>query len=138
MLAVPWANGVLVPCSTRWGPTEIGYALADSGAEILFVDDAFAGLAARRSAGVRTVIHVGDGPRPDGMLSYEDLMREARPVDDACRGGDALAALMYTRGHHRNPEGRDAQPRSLVQRPRRADSGGPASSWPPRCPTCPG
>jgi acyl-CoA synthetase (AMP-forming)/AMP-acid ligase II len=101
LLAVPWADAVLTPCSTRWGPGETGYALADSGAEVLVVDDAFTELVpalAARCPGALTVVHAGDGPPPPGMLGFEDLVAGAAPVEDPRRGGDALAALMYTGG----------------------------------------
>ncbi|HVH20981.1 MAG TPA: AMP-binding protein [Pseudonocardia sp.] len=101
LLAIPWADGVLSPFSIRWGPAEAGYALADSGAGILVVDDAFAELVpvlADRAPGPRTVVHAGDGPTPAGMLGFADLVARAAPIEDARRGGDALAALVYTGG----------------------------------------
>ena len=44
--AVPWAGGVFVPINTRLAAPEIEYWLGDSGAELLFVDDNFAAVAA--------------------------------------------------------------------------------------------
>ena len=101
LLAVPWADGVLVPLSVRWGPAEIGFALADSGARVLVVDDAFVPLAAgltARCPDVGAVVHANEGEPPDGMLGYEDLLAAAEPVADVRRGDDELAALMYTGG----------------------------------------
>ncbi len=40
------------------------------------------------------LIHIGDGPLPEGMLSYEQLIGEATPVDDAFRGGDVFTRLL--------------------------------------------
>ena len=39
------------------------------------------------------------------MLSYEDLIEEAKPVDDARRGGDALLGVFYTGGTTGFPKG---------------------------------
>jgi acyl-CoA synthetase (AMP-forming)/AMP-acid ligase II len=108
LLAVPWADGVLNPVNIRWSPGEIGYALRDSDSRVLVVDDAFAPMAAallREHAGLRAVIHAGDGPAPEGALGYEDLLASVDPVADCRRGGDALAAIFYTGGTTGHPKG---------------------------------
>ncbi len=48
--AMPWAGGVIVPINTRLVPGEVEYMLSDSGAGLLFVDDAFAAMAASLKA----------------------------------------------------------------------------------------
>ena len=66
-----------------------------------------------------TVIHCGDGEPPDGALSYETLIAEHRPVEDARRGGDELLGVFYTGGTTGSPQGRDAharQPARFVDR----------------------
>jgi acyl-CoA synthetase (AMP-forming)/AMP-acid ligase II len=108
LLAVPWADAVLNPVNIRWSPVEIAYSLRDSDTRVLLVDDTFAGvLPALRAAApdLRTVIHAGDGPTPEGALSYEDLVAGHDPVPDARRGGDALAGLFYTGGTTGSPKG---------------------------------
>ncbi|MEY2475961.1 MAG: hypothetical protein QOG87_1276, partial [Actinomycetota bacterium] len=73
LLAVPWADAVLNPVNIRWSPAEIVYSLVESDTAVLFVDDAFApavGAIREGHAGLRTVVHMGDGPTPDGMLAY--------------------------------------------------------------------
>ncbi|MBH0776916.1 acyl-CoA synthetase [Nocardia bovistercoris] len=108
LLAVPWADAVLNPVNIRWSPTEIIYSFQDSGTTVLFVDDAFAPmLPAIRAAydGLIAVVHCGDGPTPDGTLSYETLVTESAPVPDARRGGDQLAGLFYTGGTTGFPKG---------------------------------
>ncbi|WP_067542552.1 acyl-CoA synthetase [Nocardia crassostreae] len=108
LLAVPWADAVLNPVNIRWSPVEIAYSLADSESRVLFVDDAFAPMlpAIRQQyPGLATVIHCGDGPTPDGALSYEDLVAATAPIPDAHRGGDALAGLFYTGGTTGFPKG---------------------------------
>jgi len=108
LLAVPWANAVLNPVNIRWSPAEIVYSFSDSGTTVLFVDDAFAAMlpVIRQSyAGLRAVIHCGDGPAPEGTLSYEELIASSAPVADARRGGDELAGLFYTGGTTGFPKG---------------------------------
>jgi acyl-CoA synthetase (AMP-forming)/AMP-acid ligase II len=108
LYAVPWADAVVNPVNIRWSPPEIVYSFADSGTTVLFVDDAFAPmLPALRAVhpGLRTVIHCGDGPTPEGTLAYEELVATHDPVEDVRRSGDALAGLFYTGGTTGFPKG---------------------------------
>lgn len=107
LYATWWAGGVVNPINVRWSPAEIAYSLEDSATRVLFVDDAFAAAvpAVRAAApGVATVVHAGDGPAPDGMLRYDDLL-EHDPVEDVRRGGDELAGIFYTGGTTGFPKG---------------------------------
>jgi acyl-CoA synthetase (AMP-forming)/AMP-acid ligase II len=54
---------------------------------------------------MRHVIYAGDGETPPGMLNFEHLIAEAQPVEDACRGGDALLGVFYTGGTTGFPKG---------------------------------
>ena len=108
LLAVPWADAVVNPVNIRWSPTEIIYAIDDSESTFLVVDDTFAPMVAalrQGSTSLQTVIHCGDGPTPDGMLPYEQLVAGAEPVEDARRGGQELAGLFYTGGTTGFPKG---------------------------------
>lgn len=108
LLAVPWADAVLNPVNIRWSVAEIAYSLADSDSRVLLVDDAFAAMVPalrERFPGLATVIHCGDGPLPDGMLSYESLLESAEPIEDARRGGQELAGIFYTGGTTGFPKG---------------------------------
>src|SRR5580700_6459090 len=60
--AVWWAGGVIVPGNTRWALAEHIYALRDSGAAILLVDKAFAGLVAPivEACDVRATLYIDD------------------------------------------------------------------------------
>src|SRR4029077_967928 len=49
-IAVPWAGCVVVPLNTRWTVGEIVYALNDSNASLLLVDDRFLDMAERIAA----------------------------------------------------------------------------------------
>jgi acyl-CoA synthetase (AMP-forming)/AMP-acid ligase II len=101
LFGVPWADAVLNPINTRWSAQEVAYCLNDSDSRVLLVDDSLAPVvpALREECPqLQTVIHAGDGPTPDGMLSYEDLVAAAAPIPDCRRGGDSLAGLFYTGG----------------------------------------
>src|SRR3954454_8014430 len=96
-----WAGGVVVPVNIRWAVPEIAESLAEVDARILVVDDFFAGYLDRlREAHPRLqhVIHAGDGPIPDGALSFEDLIAGSEPMEDVRRGGSDLAGIFYTGG----------------------------------------
>ncbi len=99
--AVWWAGGVIVPGNTRWALPEHVHALGDSGAELLFLDKAFAALAKplEEACPIRTVLFFDDGPAPEGtIVDAERLIASTAPMDDACNKGEALAALFYTGG----------------------------------------
>jgi acyl-CoA synthetase (AMP-forming)/AMP-acid ligase II len=105
---VPWAGAIMVPMNTRWSVPENIYALEDSGAEILLVDDAFLGHAARIIEGsdaIKTLIYIGDGDTPADMLNYEDLIAAAEPAKDAQRRDMDIAGIFYTGGTTGFPKG---------------------------------
>ncbi|MBT0567255.1 long-chain fatty acid--CoA ligase [Williamsia sp. CHRR-6] len=108
LLAVPWAGAVLNPINIRWSPTEIAYALNDSGTTVLLIDDAFAPAAPALRANCPTltsIVFAGEGDLPDGMVAYEALIADNEPVADARRSGDDLAGLFYTGGTTGFPKG---------------------------------
>ncbi len=94
--ATLWADGVVVPVNIRWSVPEIAESLVEVGARILVIDDAVAGFVEGIRAahqGLQHVVHAGDGPTPDGMLAFEELVATGEPVEDARRGGDSLAGV---------------------------------------------
>ncbi|WP_330231492.1 long-chain fatty acid--CoA ligase [Nocardia sp. NBC_00508] len=102
LMAVPWADAVLVPVNIRWSAQEIVDSLIDAEVEVLLVDDRYAEAVAdlqELCPPLRHVIHTG---RPAigvaNWIDYEELIADATPVPDARRGGDSLAALFYTGG----------------------------------------
>jgi acyl-CoA synthetase (AMP-forming)/AMP-acid ligase II len=101
LAATLWAGGVVVPVNIRWSVPEIADSLAEVDARVLVVDDVFAGCVEGIRAGhpwLRHVVHGGDGPTPDGMLAFEQLVEAHEPVEDARRGGDQLAGVFCTGG----------------------------------------
>jgi acyl-CoA synthetase (AMP-forming)/AMP-acid ligase II len=106
--AVPWAGGISVPLNYRWSVAENVYALNDTAAEVLLIDDHFIETLPelrRRHPALQTVIHAGKAPTPEGALSYETLIDDAAPIEDRSAGPDAPFVIFYTGGTTGHPKG---------------------------------
>ena len=96
-----WAGIVFVPINTRLAPPEIVFWLSDSGCSGLMVDDAFVPVLPKvlpETPDIRHIMHIGEGPTPDGQLSYEALIAAAEPAVDAGRKDNDMAGIFYTGG----------------------------------------
>ncbi len=115
LFAVPTAGAIIVPINIRLSPTEIAYILEDSGAKLLFVDDTFAEILAQLPdlTGGISLIHLGDGPAPTGMHSFESLLA-APAVGESIAGGDDVAGIFYTGGTTGKSKGVMLTHRNLV------------------------
>ncbi len=101
VLAIPWADGVIDLVDIVRAPFEIAPMMAETDSSVLLVDDAFAGYVPEIREGypgLRSVIHLGDGPPPAGMESFEELIAGSEPVADARRDAADLAVLVHTGG----------------------------------------
>lgn len=117
LLAVPWADAVLNPINIRWSPAEIVHSLRDSQTRVLLVDEQFASVVPTLQAGcpeLTTVVFLGEGEPPEGILSYERLIAEAAPVEDARRSGDQLLGVYYTGETTGTPKGVMLSHRNLM------------------------
>lgn len=100
-MAVPWAGAVIHPMNTRWSAAEIAHALDDCDTRVLLIDEPFLPLLPelrQRSRALATLVHMGDGPTPQGLLPFEALISSAAPAPDANRGGSDLAGIFHTSG----------------------------------------
>ncbi len=99
--AVPWAGGAFAPLNIRWSVAENDYALTDSRASVLFVDEHFLDQALvlkQRLSWLQTLVWMGEGPCPDGLLDYESLVAGTDALPDANRAGEDLWVIFYTEG----------------------------------------
>ena len=101
-LAVWWAGAVICPINTRWSEAEMLHALRDCDSRTLLADEAFAHPAqilARQVPALRTRLTLGGGAGADDSAACaETLLAAGAPVNDARRGGNELAAILYTGG----------------------------------------
>ncbi|MEH3148758.1 MAG: long-chain fatty acid--CoA ligase [Methylobacterium frigidaeris] len=100
-LAVPWIGALVVPLNFRWSTDELIEGLTDSGAKVLFVDDAFASQERRLREGCSGLSHVvfcGEQAAGPGCLSLEALVRDTDPVPDVGIGGGEPFGIFYTGG----------------------------------------
>jgi long-chain acyl-CoA synthetase len=99
--AVPWAGGVFEPLNIRWSTQENAFALRAAGATVLLVDDRFLDQGRElldACPDLVALVHIGDEPTPEGLLSYEDVLVRTDPLPDAGRHGDDPYLLLYTSG----------------------------------------
>jgi long-chain acyl-CoA synthetase len=92
----------------RWSVPEVVYSLDDCDTGILFIDDHFLPMAAgiaRTAKRPPLFIYMGERETPDGMQSYEGLIAANVPAEDAWRGYEDLAIIMYTGGTTGFPKG---------------------------------
>jgi long-chain acyl-CoA synthetase len=115
MFAVPALGAIVIPINTRLAPPEIDYIIEDSGAKILFVDDAFASLPGQLTSlsGIAEIIHLGEGPTPVGMRAFESLLGDPIAIDRDI-GDDDIAGIFYTGGTTGRSKGVMLTHRNLV------------------------
>lgn len=108
ILGTWWAGGVINPVNLRWSASEMAYSLVDCDSRILIVEAAFADMLAEIRAAapcVRHVIVIGDGTGVPGAHDFDRWLTAATPIGDVRRGGDELAAILYTGGTTGRPKG---------------------------------
>lgn len=107
LLAVAWADAVVVPLNSRWTAEEAAFALADCAADVLVVDEAHLAAAevVRERTSVAALIVMGDGAVPAGAIGFEELIASHQPIPDSRRGDGELLGVFYTGGTTGQPKG---------------------------------
>lgn len=116
LFAAGTLGAVFVPLNTRLAPPEIGFALRDSGSQLLVVSSTLEPLAAAAcpETEVHRVISVQEGPPPGQAApeftvpteEFEEVLQsghDARPEVEVAY--DDLAVILYTSGTTGNPKG---------------------------------
>ena len=104
-LAVPWAGGAFAPLNIRWSLAENEYALTDSKASVLFIDDSFVdqALELKRKLGwVQTLVWIGEGP---ALPRRHARLRDADRADRANARRQALRRRPLGHLLHRRHDG---------------------------------
>ena len=86
LFACWWLGAVACPLNIRWSTPELAYALQDSEASLLLVDETLVSLAP------------GNQPGTVRLCALEEEGAGLEPPADTRTGGDALAAILYTGG----------------------------------------
>lgn len=94
------AGGVIAPLSHRLTDSELRAQIADIEPTVLLLGKEFLDRVtlSEASAAIKHVIALRNGVPGRALYDYEDLIRDAVPLDDAGRGGEDLACLFYTGG----------------------------------------
>jgi long-chain acyl-CoA synthetase len=106
--ATPWAGGAFAPLNIRWSLAENEYALTDSKASVLFVDDHFVAQARElrlKLDWLKVLVYMGEGEAPNDMISFEDLVEQSSALVDANRRENDLWVIFYTGGTTAHPKG---------------------------------
>lgn len=105
---ISWCGGVFVPMNIRWSVAENLHSIEDSQPKVLLVDDFYLAHAQQFLAvtdTIASVIHMGDGETPEGMLNYEQVLQGAEPMPRVRMDSDSLAGIFYTGGTTGTPKG---------------------------------
>jgi malonyl-CoA/methylmalonyl-CoA synthetase len=87
---------VFLPLNTAYTPAELGYFLSDSGAKLVVASDATEARVAPLVAGTCAVVKTLNADGTGSLAALAAGQAETAPIAE--RGGDNLAALLYTSG----------------------------------------
>lgn len=103
---VPWAGAILVPVNTRLAVPEMVHVLQNAGVRILVVDKNFISQALELQKLVPSLEElILIDQSNEGFINYETLIENNAPMEDRLRGGEDIAAIIYTGGTTGLPKG---------------------------------
>ena len=100
LYAAPWAGGVIVPINYRWSAAEIAFALNDSGAKIIFLDNAFSELASdlRKLVRHNLIIIALEEEFLGSDATHERLITTSDSLPEFHNDGENISGIFYTGG----------------------------------------
>jgi acyl-CoA synthetase (AMP-forming)/AMP-acid ligase II len=104
--ATLWAGAVIVPLNTRWSVEENRYALQDSDAKTLVVDDLFLdiGQNLKNMLSNTQLLNIGEQPAAYA-IDLEKTLRESEAIAPHPTDANELAGVFYTGGTTGFPKG---------------------------------
>lgn len=108
LLACWWSGLVAQPVNTRWAPSEMGYAIADSGARAVATCSNMLTIVQAIDSDMPALdwyLYLDDDQEPEGYINLEKVSHSSHPMDDMRCAADALAAIVYTGGTTGSPKG---------------------------------
>jgi long-chain acyl-CoA synthetase len=108
LLACWWSGLVAQPVNTRWTPSEMGYAIADSGARAVATCSIMLTIVQAIDSDMPTLdwrVYLDDDQEPEGYINLEKMSDSSHPMEDMRCAADALAAIVYTGGTTGSPKG---------------------------------
>lgn len=115
-LGVPAVGAVLNDLNFRLSEEELAFIIGDCATVVLAVDDAHLEVGRRlreRCPSLATLLYLGSGPAPDGLVSHDELLGHA-PAAPVPVDADDIAGIFYTGGTTGRPKGVLLSHRNLV------------------------
>jgi len=115
-VAITSVGGVVVPINAWWQTEEMTFALADSGAKLVFVDDDRLGRLTTEGTDVEAQIVVvrPSGEVPTGVDSLLDILEDGATMPAVDIPTEADVSILYTSGTTGTPKGAVSTHQALI------------------------